>query len=476
MSTMEPIQSGLRLRVLEGGTHSETLRLERSVISLGRSTPDTVASPSYLTFPEPTVSRLHAVMTWESGVRSYLLHHRSQTNPTIINNVAIGAPQLLKVGDQIILGRLIMTVEPDVVETAPVAVPVQPEFAINAQTEGAERTFSAPLKSQVLELAFASDRTPSSRGEKADFQEVRLPARTRSGLRFQFDSALVECTVEPTQEQQPSAVRSSVGRAGAVLTVPLRYGHAQSMLSSDVVIHQGYRIWLGSSSACPDSGTTLGHETQDRDGQREPTPKVTLKFLNGPWQDATITLPASGIATLPLGPGDIGFPHRFPLSSVPRCEIVLQNATARLRALEVNDEQFLEVDGDLVFGGESVPLLGGSRISLGEAEFLWLDGSERRYQRYSLKHGSQRLPIRKAVVRIGTAAHCEIMLSDVKLPPVIGAIDFTGPNPVYRHLDISGPVRVDKDETSVGLSATLSTGSVLELRPEVHLVLEEQQS
>lgn len=476
MSTMEPIRSGLRLRVLEGGTHSETLRLERSVISLGRSTPDTVSSPSYLTFPEPTVSRLHAVMTWETGVKAYLLHHRSQTNPTIVNNAPINAPCLLKAGDQIILGRLSMVVENDRAEpSAPLASP-RPEVALNAQMEGSERTFSAPLKHQVVVLSFINERATAQVSEPSGWQEVRLPGRTGSGLRFQLDLGSTACTVEPVQADQVSALRSSGGRGGAVLRVPLRFEQALALADSDVLLHQGYRIWMGFPESCPEAGNTLGHETQGAEGERPPTPKVTLKFLNGAWQDGAITLPAVGIGTLLLGPGDIGFQHHFPWRSVPRCEIVLQNGQARLRALEVDDDQFLEVDGDLVFVGESVPLMGGSRISLGEAELLWLDGSERNYQRYSLKTEAQSFPVRKAVVRIGTAAHCEIMLSNPELPPVIGSVDFTRQTPVYRHLDISAPVRVDGGEASIGLSVELSPGASIELRPGVHLRLEARES
>ena len=476
MSTMEPIQSGLRLRVLEGGSHEEVLVLERSVISLGRSTPDTVSSPAYLAFPEPTVSRLHAVLTWEAGVKTFLLHHRSQTNLTIVNNVPIEGPQLLKVGDQIILGRLIMVVEADQAGAVSVREPAKPELALNAQIEGSDRTFSAPVRGQVVVLSFVNDRSTAQVSEPVEWQEVRLPGKSPSSFRFHLDSTSSGSTVEPVKAEQPLALRSSSGKAGAVLWVPMRFGHPLGFTETDVVLHQGYRIWLGDPEACPESGNTLGHETQGADGERRPTPKVTLKFLTGPWQEGVIRMPAVGVATLALGPGELGFRHPFPWASTPRCEIVLQDGKARLRAVEVADDQFLEVDGDLVFVGESVPLFGGSRISLGEAEFLWQDGSEQLFENFVLRQDSQTYPIRKAIVRIGTAAHCEVMLSGPGLPPFVGAIDFTGGKPVYRHHDISAPIRVDGEEASTGLSVPLSEGSVLELKPGVLLYLETHQS
>lgn len=476
MSTMEPIQSGLRLRVLEGGSHEAVLALERSVISLGRSTPDTVSSPAYLTFPEPTVSRLHAVLTWEAGVKTFLLHHRSQTNLTIVNNVPIEGPQLLKVGDQIILGRLVMVVEADRAGVATSTETAKPDLALNAQTEGSDRTYSAPVRGQAVLLSLVNDRSTAQVCEPGECQEVRLPGKSPSSLRFHLDSASLSWTVEPVRDEQPLAQRCSSGKAGAILRVPMRFGHPLGFTEADVILHQGYRIWLGSPEACPDSGNTLGHETQGADGQRRPTPKVTLKFLNGPWQEGVIAMPAVGVAALTLGPGELGFHHPFPWASTPRCEVILQDGKARLRAIEVADDQFLEVDGDLVFVGESVPLFAGSRISLGDAEFLWQDGSEYLFESFVLRSGSEIYPVRKAIIRVGTAAHCEVRLSGPGLPPIVGTIDFTGGGlPVYRHHDISAPVRVDGEEASTGLSVPLSEGSILELKPGLQLKLETHQ-
>lgn len=494
MSTMEPVRSGLRLRVIEGAFHAEFHRLERSLISIGRSTPETVSSASYITFPEPTVSRLHAVLTWESGAKAYLLHHRSQTNPTVLNNAVITGPSLLKAGDRITLGRLVLLVEPDT-ETATAApsatsVPVaaeasspeatiaptptaRRELSLNAKIEGGDRIFSAPVKERVISLTFANDRGtavvgPGHGGE--GWQEVRLPASQSSALRFELDPISGTCTVEAGRADVVPTVRVSHGRLGTELRVPLRPGQNLPFVETDVILHQGFRIWLGDPDRPPDSETTLTQKPKTADTADER--RMTLIFLNGPWKEATISAPAAGASNIRVGPGDIGFRHAFPLTQLPVCDITVQAGIARLRAVEVSDDQFLEVDGDLVFASESVTLIGGSRLLLGDAEFLWMDGNESLYTSFRLVDGQSAYPVRKASVRLGTAAHCEIMLPGRELPPVIGRISFETGEPVYHHTDISAPIRVDGEEASIGLSVPLKPGSLLELKPGKVLSLE----
>jgi hypothetical protein len=282
--------------------------------------------------------------------------------------------------------------------------------------------------------------------------------------------------VEAGPRDQAPAYRLSHSRLGhSELRVPLLPGQRLPFVETDVILHQGYRIWLGDPERPPDGGATLTQSPRPVEAGQPPAPpgrKVTLQFLNGPWKDATISMPAELSANLRIGPGDIGFRHPFPVAHCPHCEIAVSKGEARLRAIDVADDQFLEVDADLVFVGESVPLQGGSRLLLGDAEFLWSDGNEALYQSYRLVDGETSYPIRKTTVRLGTAAHCEVMLAHRELPPVIGRISFETGQPVYHHTDLSASIRVDGEDTSSGLSVPLQAGSQLELRPGVVLSLE----
>jgi hypothetical protein len=262
---------------------------------------------------------------------------------------------------------------------------------------------------------------------------------------------------------------------GSELRVPLRAGQNLPFVETDVIMHQGYRIWLGDPERSPDAGSTLSQKPQAAT-ETQPGRRMTLQFLNGPWKEATISVPSEAAANLRIGPGDIGFRHTFPLPRSPHCDIAVQAGGARLRAVEVADDQFLEVDGDLVFASESVPLIGGSRLLVGDAEFLWTDGNEAVYSSYRLTDGESAYPIRKASVRLGTAAHCEIMLPRRELPPVIGRISFETGSPVYHHTDISASIRVDGEEASIGLSVPLRPGSLLELKPGIVLNFEQTLS
>lgn len=486
MSTLEPIKSNLRLRVLEGGSHSELHSLERALISIGRSTPDTPASANYLTFPEPTVSRLHAVLTWEAGAHAYLLHHRSQTNPTILNNAIIQGPVLLKAGDRITLGRLVLLVEieaeleakaepsakPESGDTEP-AIAAEPplplQLSLNAKAEEEDRIFSAPLREATIVLSFTGGQagTASPIQPAPGWQEIRLPGPSDSRLRFEVDASTESFQVTADLDRQAPTMRLSQSLAGAELQVPLKVGLGLPLSTKDSLLHQGFQIWVGDPDNPPPS---VSHTAPDERSRA----RVSLEFLNGPWAGAVITVSRDS-SNLRLAPGEESFPYPLPLEGCPQAEITTKQGRSQLRALEVPDEQFLEVDGKLVLASESLPLIGGSHLLLGTTEFLWHDGSEAVYSTYRLvdNESGTAYPFRKASVRLGTAAHCEILLTSRELPPSIGSITIDGASATYLHTDLSSTVRIDGEELSSGLTATLRPGSVLELKPGLALRLEQ---
>lgn len=470
MNTVEPILTGLRLKVIDGAFHQEHLALERSLISLGRSTPESPSSAAYLTFPEPTVSRLHAVLTWEAGVKAFLLHHRSQTNPTLLNNTAITGPELLKAGDTVTLGRLVLLVEADSTSSA-TAAPATPAITLNAKTDMGDRTFNVPLQSSRISVVFGPDRsttpiTPPPGGQEV--QEIRFPAPVPTNFQLQLTAEDEENIAQGSPPEEAPVLR--VSRAlGMELHLPLKENTAVPILYSDLLLHQRYRLWLGNENSEP-GRATLSEKPGPPDSQSDLVPHLILRFLNGPWCDTEVTIPAAGSYHLPLGPGFTPFRHPFPFPHTPSCSITVADGFARLRVSKVDDDQFIEVDGDLVFESEAVTLVSGSRILLGDAEFLWTDPTVHAvYTAFCLTHEQSVFPIRKSTVRIGTAAHCEVMLSDRSLPPVLGRIDFGPAGPVYHHLNIAAPIRVDSHEISAGLSTELKNGSNLELSPSFKL-------
>ena len=58
---------------------------------------------------DPTVSEQHAALTWDPAAARFRLHHRSATNPTLVNGRAV-TETLLHDNDVIQMGQLICRV------------------------------------------------------------------------------------------------------------------------------------------------------------------------------------------------------------------------------------------------------------------------------------------------------------------------------------------------------------------------------
>ncbi len=452
-----PVRSGMRLRVVDGAHQNIAFPLERSVIQIGRMTPDAQLSPSQLVFPEPTVSRLHAVLTWEPNAGTYMIHHRSQTNPTVVNNVQLVGPQLLKLGDVVAIGRLGLILEQ--AQQGQQAAPPAPdaELTLNAWTSAGERVASAPVKSRVINLRFGERNTTAVTGEEGAEQEVSLPGATPAALRFEMGSDM-RWGLEVSSNLEAGAVVRVTQGNGAELHLPLNPGQRYPILDCDVIHFEGYRLWMGrGQGAFPSGGSTLTENPSKVEA-------LTLSFLNGRWKGAKIAIPPGRGVHLPLGPKDSPFKHPFPFGRVPSCIVTVAEREARVRANEVPEDQFLEIDGDLVFDGESVQMVSGSKLLLGEVALYWCDPvAHRDYSQYALRSPEGEHPVRKARVRLGTAAHCEIRFENRDLAPVIGHIEFDPSGPTYYHQCLTWPARVDGEEVSAGLFAPLEEGSKLEL-------------
>jgi len=61
-------------------------------------------------FPEPTVSKVHAELLWDEAKNRYLLIHRSQTNPTLVNGTRVNKARHLNPGDRLAMGRLTLEI------------------------------------------------------------------------------------------------------------------------------------------------------------------------------------------------------------------------------------------------------------------------------------------------------------------------------------------------------------------------------
>ncbi|MBT9586817.1 FHA domain-containing protein [bacterium] len=106
---------GFQLRIVQGENQGQVLPLTEKSILMGRATTMGEAAAGFLFFYEATVSRQHAELRWDEKKRGYLLHQRSQTNKTLVDNQPVDpkAPKLLTVGCKIQMGLLILSMESD---------------------------------------------------------------------------------------------------------------------------------------------------------------------------------------------------------------------------------------------------------------------------------------------------------------------------------------------------------------------------
>ena len=482
MSSTEEIDSGLCLKVMEGSHQQEVHALSRATIAIGRAPPETPYPPAYLTFPEPTLSRLHAELQWNPNTRTFFVHHKSQTNPTLINGRKLTGAVELNPGDTLALGRLVVVL--DVAQktasrTEPlVAPPEEPKARI--RIEAAENSFSVAVEKPQIVLQFTDSRSTTAIAPEEETPEakwVRVPANSSNEISLRIDKDTESVTVETRLVDPPVYRRTRV--PSGLLSVPIRAASPVMLLQDDYLSHQGHDIFVSRSAFQGSSDSTL--EGNGESG--EITPRFhndpnngLLQFLNGGWAGATLEIPRGGSAAFELGPKSSSFVHLSPMTKSPSCRFTLHDGQAQLRVTQVSDDQFVDVNGELFFTGESTPIFSGTRLLLGEFEFLWLVPSlHQRYSRYHVVGPDGSHPIPKQQVRIGTAAHCEVRLQIPALAPVVGTLKYENEEFSYHHKNIALPAKVDGVETSAGLKAKVKSGTKLELAPGVTLSVEELQ-
>ena len=100
---------GLQFVTTEGGVRGEVYTLSARRIQLGRQDatyPNQGAAR--ISFPEPTVSGIHATLEWDDNKQRYLLTHHSKTNHSLIDGKVVIQPQFLHVGNKLKMGSLVV--------------------------------------------------------------------------------------------------------------------------------------------------------------------------------------------------------------------------------------------------------------------------------------------------------------------------------------------------------------------------------
>jgi pSer/pThr/pTyr-binding forkhead associated (FHA) protein len=101
--------SGFQIEVLEGADRGKKIPLKSKELTLGRKLIPNERITHWILFNEPTVSRIHAVLMWNDEEKIYNIHHKSKTNPTLVNTLPVDRREIIQ-GDTIQMGLLVFKV------------------------------------------------------------------------------------------------------------------------------------------------------------------------------------------------------------------------------------------------------------------------------------------------------------------------------------------------------------------------------
>lgn len=108
---MPPFSSGYQLKIIEGTGRGQVFPLDTKELTIGRAANPGERAPGYIFLYDDTVSRIHAQLLWSEEANQYVIHHRSQTNPTMINSLPLEEPHNLEPDDVIQIGKLSLQIQ-----------------------------------------------------------------------------------------------------------------------------------------------------------------------------------------------------------------------------------------------------------------------------------------------------------------------------------------------------------------------------
>jgi pSer/pThr/pTyr-binding forkhead associated (FHA) protein len=591
------------LRGVGGQYIDSTIALSEKVVWIGRAVSGTPSSSTHLLFEDQSVSRVHGALAWAPEYNSYVFHHRSQTNPTFLNDQIVNQPQLLKPGDKLHFGHQIFIfelapaqaqevdrMEPPSQSSVPPQARQEPETPAeitiqwNAEDSGARRTqpiappdspppikiqlqpldhgkpepppeplvqeshpplklkwepvrdndppgqeassapsdppslklqwkpesperrpsdhvrpeptvegtpaapqappptpeletsIAPPRESMPLQIGFRgrgqefvisskksvtlsfSPHSKALKGPLEDGESVvyQIPAKYAAELVFEREEASGRVTLTPGPSPRTKTRRITTVR-GLTLDLGLPDEQTFEFKSVDLMTHQHCECWLASEqNGSPPSPVEDTGPSYDKRG--------VLAFQTGAWQGARVTLLANGEDTLEIGPGtDIGG-YAIPIQDAPKCRIRFVQDKPHVEVLEADAGQYLSINGELLFAGQSSPLMSGSGLFLGQLMLYWTQPTlQSQLAHYKISVGGNSFPVSRSIVRLGTGAHCEILLNGSGLASETGLLEFVGDAFVYRHLDSAYPAQVDGTTVSEGSEATVKAGSTLQV-------------
>lgn len=469
----------LELLVVEGQGKGEFFPLLADQVELGRKDPYSKhESPSRISFPDPTVSGIHATLSWDGKRNRFLLTHRSSTNHTLINGKVVQGTQYIHVGDRIKMGSLVVQLRltPKAAEAAEAAAPARiPPPRPVAASETAQAAYQLlilngpdagrlhPIQQETLIL-----QEPGSVQTFEPTLNVQGAGASRCLLLYKPPEIHVTCAEtgsRPVLLDTPvgGVVRQrhpgpEFGNLLSTQSLLLVGGVAVLLVPGDQANDLRTRLLAGEQVNPLQSG--LFHEGDRLWNRGE---QHLLRFLAGPlkgthfWVDhrkmeRPITLGRIGQKTL-VELTDRGAVH---------CELAYKDDGMVLTNLD--GELTLPLNGEEVTPGNHQELASGDCFRLGRTvvryEYLPLQA---RINSYSLFQGARELPLRRTTNLIGNGPHCDIKIDDERLAPLTGRLLVSETSIRYQHRQAGLMAVVQGQEVRAGQEATLRLDNTIQL-------------
>jgi pSer/pThr/pTyr-binding forkhead associated (FHA) protein len=148
------------LEVIKGRSRGQTFRLLSEVITVGRRLTAKERKMNWLLLDEPSLSRIHAVLQWNSEIQSFELFHKSSARPTMVNNKKVDQVALSS-QDRIQMGDIVFRFWEG---------PIEKKFDYYQSEEDQEEPHTAPARPSFTPLDLQHQQKMRAQEEAQDFQ------------------------------------------------------------------------------------------------------------------------------------------------------------------------------------------------------------------------------------------------------------------------------------------------------------------
>ena len=464
----------LELFILEGQGRNNVYPLQAEQIELGRKDPYTKPdTPGRISFPDPTVSGVHATLSWDSRRNRFLLTHLSNTNHTLINGKVVQGTQYIHVGDKIKMGGL--TVQLRLVpkaaaaaaaaaaseETRTSARPASPE-AISTQASfqllllnGPDAGRLHPISQETLIL-----QEPNVVQTFEPTLNIQGAGSCRCLLLNKASEIHVTCAETGTRpilldEPIAGAVRQRYPgpEFGNLLTpnsLLLVGGVAIILVPSEQAHEVRSRLLAGDHVSPMQSGLFREGDRLWNRGEQH-----LLRFVAGPLKGTHFWVDHRKLER-PISLGRIGHKTLVELTDrgAVHCELSYRDEALKLTNLD--NEMALPLNQEEVSPGQSQELLSGDSFRLGRTIVRYeYSPLQARINSYSLFMGAREFPLKRTSNAIGSAPGCEIQIEDPRLGPLCGRLVVSETSLRYQHRQPGLVAVVQGQEVRAGQEASL---------------------